>query len=59
VNPSKKKDENGKPASFHVVLDGVSFGYLSVNDCKWTINEDRPSSLVERVGSEIEKKYQL
>lgn len=59
VNPSVKIDESGKPVSFHVVLNGVSFGYLSINDCKWTINEDRPSSLIEAVGHEIEKKYQL
>jgi hypothetical protein len=59
VNPSEKTNENGKPASFHVVLDGVSLGYLSFNNCKWTVNEDRPSSLIEAVGREIEKKYQL
>jgi len=59
VNPSDKINENGIPVSFHVVLDGTSFGYLSFNDCKWTINEERPSSLIEAVGHEIEKKYQL
>jgi hypothetical protein len=59
VNPSDKTDENGKPVSFHVVLDGVSFGYLSFDNCAWTINEERPSSLIRSVGHEIEKKYQL
>jgi hypothetical protein len=59
VNPSERTDEKLNPVSFHVVLDGVSFGYLSFNDCRWTINEDRPSSLIEAVGREIEKKYQL
>jgi hypothetical protein len=59
VNPSDKIDEDGKPLSFHVVLDNVSFGYLSFNNCKWSINEERPSSLVEAVGQEIEKHYQL
>jgi hypothetical protein len=59
VNPSDKLDKKGKPVSFHVVLDNVSFGYLSINNCKWTINEDRPSSLIEAVGHEIEKHYQL
>lgn len=59
VNPSGKVDESGKPVSFHIVLDGVSFGYLSFNDCKWTINEDRPSNLIEAVSREIEKKYEL
>jgi hypothetical protein len=59
VNPSDKTDEGGKPVSFHVVLNGVSFGYLSFKDCKWTINEDRPSTLVQSVAREIEKKYAL
>ncbi|HEV8282793.1 MAG TPA: hypothetical protein VGQ09_00710 [Chitinophagaceae bacterium] len=59
VNPSEKTDESGKPASFHVVLDNVSFGYLSLNNCKWTINEDRRSSLIEAVGHAIEKNYGL
>jgi len=59
VNPSEKTDKNGKPTSFHVVLDGVSFGYVSFNNCKWTVNEDRPASIIEAVGHEIERKYQL
>lgn len=59
VNPSKEANENGVPVSFHVVLNGVSFGYLSFDDCKWTINEERPSSLTEAVGHEIEKRYEL
>jgi len=59
VNPSDKTDANGKSVSFHVVLDGVSFGYLSFNNCKWSINEDRPAALVEAVGHEIEKRYKL
>jgi hypothetical protein len=59
VNPSDKTDANGKPVSFHVVLNGVSFGYLSLNDCQWTINEDRPPSLVRAVAHEIEKRYEL
>ena len=59
VNPSEKKDKEGKPASYHVVLNGVSFGYLSFHDCKWSINEERPASLVEAAGREIEKHYTL
>lgn len=59
VNPSEKTDEDGKPVSFHVVLDGVSFGYLSYNNCKWTANENRPSSLIEAVGRQIERRYEL
>jgi hypothetical protein len=59
VNPSDKMNENGKPLSFHVVLNNVSFGYLSYHNCKRSINEERPYSLVEAVGHEIEKHYQL
>jgi len=59
VNPSGQVDSNGKPASFHVVLNGVSFGYLSVNECKWQVDEDRPASLVNAVSQQIEKHYQL
>jgi hypothetical protein len=59
VNPSDKIDGGGKHTIFHVVLDGVSFGYLSFKDCKWTINEDRPTSLIEAVSREIERHYQL
>lgn len=59
VNPSDRTDENGKPVSFHVVLNGASFGHVSFNNCKWTINEERPSSLVEAVGHEIERRYEL
>lgn len=59
VNPSEKTDSLGKPLSFHVVLNEASFGYLSFNDCKWTVNEERPSALVEAVGHEIEKKYEI
>ena len=59
VNPSEKLDKNGKPTSFHVVLEGVYFGTLSLNNCKWAISEDRPDSLIEAVGREIEKFYQL
>jgi hypothetical protein len=59
VNPSDKIVGGAKRTIFHVVLDGVSFGYLSFKDCKWTINEDRPMSLIEAVSREIEKHYQL
>ena len=55
VNPSEKLNDTGAPSSYHVVLNEVSFGYLSFNDCKWTINEERPTPLVKAVGEEIEK----
>lgn len=59
VNPSDKLSDDGRPVSFHVVLNDVSFGYLSFNQCKWTINEERPSKLVEAVGEAIEQYYKL
>ena len=59
VNPSKQLNEDGMPASFHVVLNETSFGYLSFNNCKWSVNEERPSQMVKQVGKLIEKHYQL
>lgn len=59
VNPSDKLNNEGKPVSFHVVLNETSFGYLSYNNCKWSVNEERPPALTEAVGAEIEKHYQL
>ena len=59
VNPSDKLDDKGKPISFHVVLNGTSFGYLSFNNCKWNINEERPKELVDAVAKAIEKRYSL
>lgn len=59
VNPSEKENENGQPTSFHVVLKDTSFGYLSFNNCKWMVSEQRPVELVEAIGKEIEKRYKL
>ena len=59
VNPSREMDGNGKPVSFHVVIDGVSFGHLSLLDCQWTNNAERPTTLNDAVGKEIEKHYEL
>src|SRR5690349_16312590 len=57
VNPSDEMNDTGQPISFHVVLNDVSFGYLSYKDCKWMVNEERPDELVKEVGKEIEKHY--
>ena len=59
VNPSDELDDSGSPVSFHVVLDETSFGYLSYQDCNWTVNEERPEGLVKLVGKQIEKHYQF
>jgi hypothetical protein len=57
ANPSDKLDSAGKPVSFHIVLNGTSFGYLSHQHGKWVVNEERPSGLVEQAGLAIEKHY--
>jgi hypothetical protein len=59
VNPSERLDHDGKPLSFHVVLNNIFFGELSLYHCQWNINESRPHQLVEAVGKEIEKYYKL
>jgi hypothetical protein len=41
------------------VLNDVSFGNLSFSNCKWSLNENRPPSLVNLIGKQIEKHYQL
>jgi hypothetical protein len=57
VNPSEKLSDGGKPVSFHVVLNDIFFGYLSYNNSKWNVNEQRPEELVCKTGGEIEKHY--
>lgn len=59
VNPADKLNEDGQPTSYHVVLNGVSFGYLAFKDCEWTINENRPEGLVKAAVEQIEKHYKL
>ena len=59
VNPSDKLNEQGKPISFHVVLNDTSFGYLSYNSGSWQVNEQRPAALIELVGAAIEQHYSL
>jgi hypothetical protein len=59
VNPSDRLNKDGNPASYHVVLNETHFGAVSFQDCKWSVNEDRPSVLVNKVGEQIEKHYKL
>ena len=54
-HPSEKKNEEGKPSSYHVVLDKVFFANLSYTNGKWAADEQRPEELVEAVGASIEK----
>jgi hypothetical protein len=58
VNPSDKLNEHGFPTSFHVVLNQTSMGYLSLNNGKWSADEQRPAALVEAVGEQIARHYQ-
>ena len=58
VNPSEKLGANGQPVSFHVVLNDTSFGYMSLSNNVWVVNEERPEELVKKVGQAIEKVYQ-
>ena len=58
VNPSDEKNEDGLPVSYHVVLDNVSFGYLSFNNGSWAVNEERPVELVEAIGEQIHQRFQ-
>jgi hypothetical protein len=57
ATPSEHKKENGSPKSFHVVLNGVMFGNVSHNNTAWTVDEERPDDLTERVGKFIEENY--
>jgi hypothetical protein len=59
VHPSDHLNKNGSPSSFHVVLNNVSFGHLSFDDCRWHITEERPRELVKLIGKQIEKHFQL
>jgi hypothetical protein len=57
VHPSIKLTPEGKPVSFHVVINHTSFGYLSYKNPRWHVNEDRPPELVQIIGEQIEKHY--
>ena len=59
VNPSDKLNKEGQPSSYHVVLNDISFGNLSFHECKWSVNEERPSKLVKLVGEAIEKHFEM
>ena len=58
ANPSSKKNGDGNPVSYHVVLNDISFGNVSFNQGKWINSEDRPEELIELVGKHIEKTLQ-
>ena len=57
ATPSEHKNDNGKPRSFHVVLNDTMFGNLSWNKEKWTADEQRPEGMVEAVGHIIQSNW--
>jgi hypothetical protein len=57
VTPSDKLTEDGKPKSFHVVLNETMFGNLSLSGEHWTVDEQRPAGLVEEVGKYIQSNW--
>lgn len=57
VNPSEKTNSEGMPVSFHVILNQVNFGYVSQNNNKWLVDEQRPQTLVNATGNAIEDYY--
>ena len=59
ANPSDKLNHDGLPASFHVVLNEASFGYLSFSNGKWSADQQRPTELVEAVGDHIQQHYKI
>lgn len=57
VTPSDKKSKDGKPASFHVVLNETMFGNVSLNGDSWTVDEQRPDGLVQEIGKYIQTSW--
>jgi hypothetical protein len=50
---SGKKNDDGLPASYHVVLNGVFFGNLSYNGEHWETDSQREHNLVQEVGEQV------
>jgi len=59
VNPSEELNEDGLPISFHVVLNEVSFAYLSYDKGNWISDSQRPAGIIAEVGNKIAQKYKL
>lgn len=56
VTPEKKHGDK-VVSSYHVVLNEVFFGYLHKHDGQWHVSEQRPVSLVQATGRQIEGRY--
>jgi len=55
ATPSDKRHADGYAKSYHVVLNEVFFGDMSLDQGKWETSEQRPHLLVDAVGRAIEK----
>jgi hypothetical protein len=53
--PSDRKKDDGKPASFHVVLNDTLFGNVSHNGTSWVVDEQRPQPLTDKVGDYLKE----
>jgi hypothetical protein len=53
--PSDNRHADGYAKSYHVVLNEVFFGDMSLDQGKWETSEQRPHLLVDAVGRAIEK----
>lgn len=51
ATPSEQLYDDGYPRSYHVVLNKVHFGNLSLDRGKWIADEPRPRELVVAVGA--------
>lgn len=56
VTPSEEARINGTPRSYHVVLNETLFGNLSKSGDQWTVDEQRPAGLVNKVGLLIQSR---
>src|SRR6185312_1742070 len=51
ATPSDQRHDDGYPRSYHVVLNQVYFGNLSLDRGKWIADEPRPRDLIVAVGA--------
>ena len=53
ATPSDRHHADGKPSSYHVVLNENFFGDMSFKDGHWLISEQRPADLVKATGEAL------